>query len=232
MQIRTDGVRASFSRWRQSYGYDMGIRTIGAAWFLVLATMVICPIQAGLGDQLGDPGEHFLRIASQVGLAMYYLTLWLLLIIRPMPFASAEGWLPRLAAFVGTYMPCVIVLFPPADLSPVGNAAAAVLILIGNALTLVVVWHLGHAFSFVPQARRFVRNGPYAVIRHPLYLAEEIMVAGTTALYFSPVTLALLALHVVIQLRRMTYEEALLTRSFPDYAAYASRTARLVPGVW
>jgi protein-S-isoprenylcysteine O-methyltransferase Ste14 len=30
----------------------------------------------------------------------------------------------------------------------------------------------------------------------------------------------------------MDYEESLLRAVFPDYEAYAKRTARLIPGIW
>jgi protein-S-isoprenylcysteine O-methyltransferase Ste14 len=30
----------------------------------------------------------------------------------------------------------------------------------------------------------------------------------------------------------MIYEEAVLRAAFPEYEAYARRTARLIPGVW
>jgi len=35
-----------------------------------------------------------------------------------------------------------------------------------------------------------------------------------------------------LQLARMHFEERLLSQSFPDYAAYAKRTARLIPHVY
>jgi hypothetical protein len=37
------------------------------------------------------------------------------------------------------------------------------------------------------------------------------------------------ALQFLCQLQRMRYEEGVLTHSFPEYAAYAARTPRLIP---
>ena len=44
--------------------------------------------------------------------------------------------------------------------------------------------------------------------------------------------LPFLVLHVSVQIRRLQLEEELLLKTFPDYAAYARRTRRLIPGVW
>ncbi len=41
-----------------------------------------------------------------------------------------------------------------------------------------------------------------------------------------------MVIHLDAQLARMHYEEQTLTQAFPDYAMYASRTARLIPGFY
>jgi len=42
----------------------------------------------------------------------------------------------------------------------------------------------------------------------------------------------LLVLVWALQFQRMKYEEQVLFQSFPEYADYMARTARLVPGVY
>jgi protein-S-isoprenylcysteine O-methyltransferase Ste14 len=86
---------------------------------------------------------------------------------------------------------------------------------------VVVICHLGRSFSIVPQARRLVREGPYAVVRHPLYLAEEVALLGTLLQFYSVTGLVLVLVHGVLQVRRILYEEDLLSRTFPDYEVYA-----------
>ena len=75
-------------------------------------------------------------------------------------------------------------------------------------------------------------TGPYRWIRHPMY-ASLLLVSTSLALdalsFWTTVFWLCLVVVLVIKLRR---EEALLRLAFPDYAAYARRTARLVPGVW
>jgi protein-S-isoprenylcysteine O-methyltransferase Ste14 len=82
------------------------------------------------------------------------------------------------------------------------------------------------------EARRLVTDGPYAIVRHPLYVAEELAVLGIFIQYASVPAALILAVQALCQLQRMHNEEAVLRRSFPEYSAYAARTARLFPGVW
>jgi protein-S-isoprenylcysteine O-methyltransferase Ste14 len=82
------------------------------------------------------------------------------------------------------------------------------------------------------EARRLVTSGPYRFVRHPLYLAEELAIIGISMQFFSLSTAFVLAVQIAFQLRRMRNEEAVLTESFAEYAAYRQRTARLLPGIY
>ncbi len=84
----------------------------------------------------------------------------------------------------------------------------------------------------MPEARRLVTNGPYSVIRHPVYLGEAAALAGVTSQYLSPWALFLLALQFVFQLERMKNKERVPPCAFPEYRDYAARTARLLPGLY
>jgi protein-S-isoprenylcysteine O-methyltransferase Ste14 len=118
------------------------------------------------------------------------------------------------------------------ELSVPLNVASTLLILCGVVFALYAVLWLGRSFSVMPEARRLVTNGPYSVIRHPLYLGEAVALAGVTLQFLSPWALALLALQCIFQLERMKNEELVLSRAFPDYQDYAARTARLLPGLY
>jgi protein-S-isoprenylcysteine O-methyltransferase Ste14 len=82
------------------------------------------------------------------------------------------------------------------------------------------------------EARRLVTSGPYRLVRHPLYLAEELAVVGIFVQSLSLWTALILAVQIAFQLRRMHNEEAILAESFPEYAAYRQRTARLLRGIY
>ena len=107
-----------------------------------------------------------------------------------------------------------------------------VLLLVGIAFTLVSVSTLGRCFGVLPDARGMVTRGPYRFVRHPVYLGELVVTLGfvVPARSWLAATAALAVL-VVAQLVRIRYEETTLQAEFPEYAAYAQRTRRLIPGV-
>ena len=91
---------------------------------------------------------------------------------------------------------------------------------------------LGRSLSILPEARRLVTQGPYAIIRHPLYLGELVALLGVTVQYFSGWALLLLLLQCAFQLGRIRNEERVLSSVFPEYRDYMARTARLVPHIY
>jgi protein-S-isoprenylcysteine O-methyltransferase Ste14 len=83
----------------------------------------------------------------------------------------------------------------------------------------------------LPDARKLVTHGPYRVVRHPVYLGE-LVIAGAF-LIASPSTwnVAVAAAFVVAQIYRMGLEERALAAEFPEYAAYAASTPRVLPAL-
>jgi protein-S-isoprenylcysteine O-methyltransferase Ste14 len=103
---------------------------------------------------------------------------------------------------------------------------------------VVGTWTLRHNppgnFGVMPEPKahaRLVTTGPYAFVRHPMYLAVLLFVGGCLAGWQQwPHAAAFAALAVVLHAKALR-EEALLARRFPEYAAYKARTKRLVPFV-
>jgi protein-S-isoprenylcysteine O-methyltransferase Ste14 len=71
-------------------------------------------------------------------------------------------------------------------------------------------------------------DGPYAYVRHPIYSALLLAAAGRAVSCGPRRAWAAAALTVLID-SKARWEERLLTRRFPEYAAYARTTPRLVP---
>jgi protein-S-isoprenylcysteine O-methyltransferase Ste14 len=211
-----------FHRLRTTYGYDLVMRALGALWFLGLAIFMARTIA-------NAPPTSMLATSS---LVLLYLLFCLLISIRPPAKAQAYGVRPRVAAFVGTYMPWTMVFFAAHITSTLLNLMSSVCLIAGMALAIFTVVHLGKAFSIVPQARMLVRSGPYRWLRHPLYVCEEIAVCGTLLQFLSPITALIFVTHIGIQVCRIVYEERLLRETFPEFRDYAASTWRLIPFVW
>jgi protein-S-isoprenylcysteine O-methyltransferase Ste14 len=207
-----------------NWSYDRMMRLFGGMWFMLLALCVAIKIGA-------SPTDPWPSLLSSFCLASFYMLLALLIMTRSPAKAQADGLLPRIAAFVGTYLPWTITFFGKTD-QALPNLVSTACVLIGMIMMLVTIRHLGRSFSLVPQARSVVQTGPYRWIKHPLYLAEEIAILGVVLQYLTLVTVIVLVLHIGVQVCRILYEEDLLRRNCPEYSSYEASRWRLVPYVW
>ncbi|MBR0793483.1 isoprenylcysteine carboxylmethyltransferase family protein [Bradyrhizobium manausense] len=203
--------------------YERMMQLLGGMWFMLLALVYAIKV--------GSFSDSWSIVLSSFCLASFYVLLGLLVMTRPPAKAHADGLLPRVAAFVGTYLPWTIGFFAETD-KALPNIASTACLLIGMAMMLFTIRHLGRSFSLVPQARTVVQSGPYRWIKHPLYLAEEIAIFGVVLKVLSPLTLALFVLHLGVQVCRIYYEEDLLRRNCSEYASYEASRWRLIPYVW
>lgn len=83
-----------------------------------------------------------------------------------------------------------------------------------------------------PTAGALVTTGPYRFWRHPIYAAIIIFVAAAAISYGSWITVALALVVAAGLFVRMREEEKSLSATYPEYAAYAASTARVIPGVF
>jgi protein-S-isoprenylcysteine O-methyltransferase Ste14 len=70
---------------------------------------------------------------------------------------------------------------------------------------------------------RFVEDGPYRFIRHPMYVGGILLLAGLS-LVFSAWGLALTAALALFWVGKARVEERHLRERFPEYADYRRRT--------
>jgi protein-S-isoprenylcysteine O-methyltransferase Ste14 len=107
--------------------------------------------------------------------------------------------------------------------------------LLGYALFLLVLKTNSYASRVVEiqQGQQVISTGPYAMVRHPMYLAMLLMMIFTPlALGSYWGMLASIALIFLLAIRAKN-EEELLMKELPGYREYAERVRyRLFPGIW
>ena len=218
----------------QSGAFPLLGRAAGGVWFLLLAVVYGREVPALIDAVRADGGSFasWAPLLSRGCALAFYMTLAWLMMIRPPAVSRRPGLAARVIALGGTYGVWVVGFLPQSPLPPALALLATATTLVGCILVIFTITHLGRSFSIGPQARELVTGGPYALVRHPLYAAEEIALIGVAMHVVWYVAVPFLVVHAALQLKRMNYEEQLLGQVFPRYAAYARRTARWVPGIW
>jgi protein-S-isoprenylcysteine O-methyltransferase Ste14 len=173
-----------------------------------------------------------LHIAARVSSALFVALVAVTTLTRLPPIRKAAGIEPRIVALLGTFLLTALAMLPRKEISLIALAIACSFVVVGMLSSFIVLRCLGKAFSIMAEARRLVTHGPYALVRHPLYVCEEIAVIGIFIQVVSPVALIVLIAHAVFQVRRMLNEERVLQAAFPEYENYARRTPRLIPAAW
>ena len=165
-------------------------------------------------------------------IGLYSMTVACLYAVRMPAIGRASGAKPIAAALLGSFlMYGLLLLDRRTDLPLAAQAVSCALVVAGNGFAIYTLGCLGRSFSILPECRSLVTSGPYRLVRHPLYLAEEMAMAGAVIQFFSVLAVVLLAAQIAFQLARTHYEERVLRAAFPEYEAYRVRTWRLVPGI-
>jgi protein-S-isoprenylcysteine O-methyltransferase Ste14 len=121
------------------------------------------------------------------------------------------------------------------SVSPAARAAGAALFVVANALGL---WALcanefASASVRVDEAQRVATDGPYRLVRHPMYTSVLLFVPGTALLLGSLWGTVATLVIVVGLMVRIAIEERTLRDGLPGYDEYTRRVRwRVVPGVW
>lgn len=114
----------------------------------------------------------------------------------------------------------------------VTNVAGAGLLAAGLVLALRGLVDLRDALTPLPHPRdgaSLVDTGSYALVRHPIYGGIIVGAAGYGLLMASPPALVGAAVLLGFFRLKSGREEAWLEQRYPDYAAYRTRTRRLLP---
>lgn len=201
----------------------LGQRPLGIIILVLLGLLV-------LGKRVAT--GNIIRDVPRGGLLLWVVhlfNLFFLLVVNP-----AAGILlvaGRLEQVDGTRPP----LPPPVAIALEG--AGILLSLLGYFLMTWALVTLGGNYqvggSAPRPADRLVAQGPYDLVRHPMYTAALCISLGLALLTQSLVLLAVTVVYLVLILPLMPFEEDGLRRAYGDeYERYARGRPRLVPFVY
>lgn len=85
----------------------------------------------------------------------------------------------------------------------------------------------------VAEEQKVISTGPYALVRHPMYLAVLLMYGCSPLALGSYWALIPISGIIPVLVARIKNEEEVLLRDLPGYAAYQQKTRfRMIPGIW
>jgi len=146
--------------------------------------------------------------------------------------AEAVSLRPRswLLAFGGTFG--ALLLRPGGTHPPWGVQTGFIFQLAGLLIAIASLLALGRSFGFVAADRGLKTHGPYAVVRHPIYVSYLLIQSGYVLQSLSLRNALVLAFATACNVGRALVEERLLARS-PAYRAYQKQVRwRLIPYLW
>ena len=217
--------------------FDFISRIVSSSFFLFVVFLKVADLYSFLKNHpAAGNNTEFLRfladVVSKSSIICFLGLMSILFLIRLEPIRKARGIVPRVTAIAGTFFMSLVTFFPRANLTMVQTVIASSICLLGTAMSIFVLTHLGRSYSLMAEARRLVTTGPYGIIRHPLYVMEELAAFAVLIQFLSFSTVLIFLVHALIQFQRMKNEEAVLEKAFPEYQAYKLSTARLIPRVY
>jgi protein-S-isoprenylcysteine O-methyltransferase Ste14 len=112
------------------------------------------------------------------------------------------------------------------------KGAGILLVFCGALVLMLAARALGSGLTPLPKPREgaeLVEDGPFAVVRHPIY-SGGLLVAAGISVALSPWSLVATGALAVVWALKASVEERFLTERYPAYADYCERTRyRLVP---
>lgn len=225
------------ARWKQfqnTKAYDLAAIVPLIVWYGSSALQQLPDLMrkfAGV-SALNIDLNFIVSVLAEVGSFIFVVMILIFLVLRSPVRARAKGLAPSIVATLGAFFAVTVVWLPRVELGFAMSLLSLMLILTGMVFSTYTLLFLGRSFSIMPQARELVTSGPYALVRHPLYLGEGLAIIGTMLQFISPLALAIVGLQCAFQVLRMKNEETVLMSQYPEYRDYMARTARVIPGVY
>lgn len=116
--------------------------------------------------------------------------------------------------------------------SPVGLLVELAGLLVG--VVAIMQMQVGN-FNVAPlpkQGGHLVTSGIYAVIRHPMYLAQLMAMLPLVTEYYSPFRLSAWIILLINLIFKQLFEEKQLLSQYPDYEIYKQKSWRMIPFIF
>lgn len=179
-------VTERLKAFRRTKLYDLFAAAPVIAWFGFSMMQMLPPLSQRMKllklfertDPSVLPASLVFRTVSETATLAFFALSVVMYAVRRVPRRVALGLVPRLAAVVGTFSILGFLLLPPQELSSALYLTSLLLLIAGIVFSIGALVVLGRSISLLPEARRLVTRGPYAFVRHPLYLGEMVALAG------------------------------------------------------
>jgi protein-S-isoprenylcysteine O-methyltransferase Ste14 len=210
--------------------------------FLVMAALLFAP--AGTFDYWQAWTFLAVYFAASLAVSSYLIQKDPELLRRRMsagPFAEKEPVQKIVMVFVSLGFIGLLVVpafdhrFAWSQMPPFAALAGDALVAIGWLGIFFVFRENSFASATIELAKdqKVISTGPYALVRHPMYVAGLIMMLGMPIALGSAWGLLIIAAMIPVLIWRLLDEEKFLAGNLPGYAAYQNKTRyRLIPQVW
>ena len=85
------------------------------------------------------------------------------------------------------------------------------------------------AFPTPKESARLYSGGIYQYIRHPIYTGVIMIFAGLSLYFGSEFKLSITLMLIILFYFKSAYEEVQLSKKFPEYEQYKSKTGKFLP---
>ena len=162
-----------------------------------------------------------------------HLMVLVIALTRPVPDAQDRSLASNAAvvvAYAYPYAQLVYLRWVPGE--PVWPTGGLVLVTLAACLSCASLATLGRWFGVRPALRGLATDGPYRLVRHPIYLAYFLADIGYNMQEWNVGTALMVLAGWLSVLYRIRAEERILS-SAPGWPTYTARVRyRLVPGLW
>ena len=112
---------------------------------------------------------------------------------------------------------------------------ADIMVLLGYGMIFIAMRENSYASRIieVEKGQKIISSGPYAIVRHPMYLGQTLLLL-LTPLALGSYWAIIPALFIIpILMARIRNEEQILERELKGYQGYMQKIKfRLIPGIW